>query len=124
MWEGSGFLSKKNFYKLDIGEYKLQRVINMDLLTLLNEVKIKFNMRDSLYTKKGEIYNNYLFDNTCFNKNGELPFSLTLFNKSKPELDNGLEGFKILKGTYEVKKNDNQYFLALKTINLKNIELK
>lgn len=124
VWEGSGFLSKKNFYKLDIEEYKLKRVINMDLLTLLNEVKIKFNIKDSLYTKKGEIYNNYLFDNTCFNENGELPFSLTLFNKSKPELDNGLEGFKILTGIYEVIKNDSQYFLALKTINLKTLEAK
>ena len=69
VWEGSGFLSKKNFYKLNTKQYKLERVIDLDFSTLLKKVKAKFNITDSLYTRKGEFYNNYLFDKTCFNEN-------------------------------------------------------
>ncbi|WP_378184176.1 hypothetical protein [Aquimarina sp. SS2-1] len=107
VWEGSGFLSKKNFYHLNTNDYSLDPVVETEFKTMLNDVKKRFKIKDSIYTRTGELYENYAFDKSCFNKNGELPFKLVLFNHDQPSLNKGLEGFKTLNGIYKFEKDDN-----------------
>ncbi|MBW1297004.1 hypothetical protein [Aquimarina litoralis] len=107
IWEGSGFLSKKNFYHLNQEEYTLNKVENVPVKNILQAVKTKFKIADSIYTRKGEFYKNFTFDKTCFNENNELPFSLVIYNHDNPNLNKGLEGFKTVKGVYTIEKEDN-----------------
>ncbi|WP_299248192.1 hypothetical protein [uncultured Aquimarina sp.] len=104
VWEGSGFLSKKNFYHLNKNDYSLDSVAEIELKTILSDVKKMFEIKDSIYTKTGEFYKNYSFDKTCFNENGELPFTMILYNYDKPKLNKGLEGFKTMNGLYRFEK--------------------
>ncbi|WP_299256749.1 hypothetical protein [uncultured Aquimarina sp.] len=119
VWEGSGFLSSKNFYHLNTNNYSLDRVAEVDHKNLLRIVKKRFNIEDSIYTKTGEFYKNYSFDKTCFNEKGELPFTVILYNYDQPELNKGLEGFKTMKGLYSFEK-EKGYILKPTKIELQN----
>ncbi len=45
---------------------------------------------------------------------GELPFTLIIFNQSNSDLNNGLEGFKKLKGVYKFnEKNTVKYMTKI-----------
>lgn len=119
IWEGSGFLSKKNFYHLNQQGYTLDKVENVPIENVLQAVKIKFKIKDSIYTRKGEFYKNFTFDETCFNENKELPFSLVIYNHDNPNLNKGLEGFKTVKGVYKFEK-EKDYILKPTLIDLKD----
>ena len=120
VWEGSGFLSKKRFYHLDSSKNVLEEVNVVDHINILKKVKKKFSIQDSIYTQKGEFYKDFLFDKNCFNSQGELPFTLIIFNQSNSDLNNGLEGFKKLKGVYKFKEKNNEYFLIPENLTLEN----
>lgn len=120
VWEGSGFLSKKRFYHLDNSKNVLEDVNVVDGIDILKKIKKKFSIQDSIYTRKGEFYKDFLFDKNCFNSQGELPFTLIIFNWSNSNLNNGLEGFKKLKGIYKFKKENNKYFLIPEKLTLEN----
>ncbi|WP_160112290.1 hypothetical protein [Aquimarina sp. AU58] len=120
VWEGSGFSSKKRFYHLNSNKNILEEVNVVDHIDILKKIKKKFSIQDSIYTRKGELYKDFLFDKNCFNSKGELPFTLIIFNQSNPDLNNGLEGFKKLKGVYKFEEKNNEYFLTLKNLTLEN----
>jgi len=120
VWEGSGFLSKKRFYHLDSSKNVLEEVNVIDGIDILKKVKKKFSIQDSIYTRKGEFYKDFLFDENCFNSQGELPFTLIIFNQSNSDLNNGSERFKKLKGIYKFKEENNDYFLIPENLTVEN----
>ncbi len=119
VWGGSGFLSEKHFFHLDKHKYTLNKVKNINIKNVLKAVKTKFDITDSIYIKKGEFYKNFAFDKTCFNENGELPFTMILYNYDKPKLNKGLEGFKTINGVYRFEKL-KRYTLKPTKIELKD----
>lgn len=120
VWEGSGFLSKKRFYHLNSNKNRLEKVNVVDQIHILKKIKKKFSIQDSIYTRKGELYKDFLFDKNCFNSKGELPFTLIIFNQSNTDLNNGLEGFKKIKGVYKFEEKNNEYFLTPENLTLEN----
>ncbi|WP_346883766.1 hypothetical protein [uncultured Algibacter sp.] len=117
-WDGTGYYSERMFYHLDTVNYKLTKVKGNSFLKLLKNVKNKYKIKDSLYTRNGMSYNNFAFDKSCFDKDGKLAFGITLYNHNKPELNDGLRGYKVLTGVYEFINKENGFYLEAKELKL------
>ncbi len=116
IWNGSGNLSEKHIYHINSDKLSLNKLKIISPNDKLESLKIKSNISDKLAFKKGEFYKNFGYDKSCFDDKGNLEFSLTIFNESKPELNNGLEGFKLLKGHYNIYFEDGQYIFGAKKL--------
>ncbi len=112
VYDGSGAHSTQHIYHINTKQNKLTPIDIEDITSIIHKV----NSTDSLYTKKGFLYKNGNFDKSCFTENGTLPFSLVLFNKHKPNMNNGLEGFGILNGIFEFKKQNNRFVFSAEEI--------
>ncbi len=118
VYDGSGAHSTQHIYHINTKQNKLTPIDIEDITTIIHKV----NSTDSLYTKKGFLYKNGNFDTSCFTENSTLPFSLILFNKYKPNMNNGLEGFGILNGIFVFKKQDNHFVFSAEEIKFTQIK--
>lgn len=119
-WSGSGNHSKKKFFHLDKTTHKADIINITTRREIIDQIKTKFSIRDSLYTRKGEIYKEQPKGKYFFDKHGNLPFTLIIFNHSNSDLNKGLEGFKKLKGVYKFEEKSNEYFLIPENLTLEN----
>ncbi|MBL4746628.1 MAG: hypothetical protein JKY08_09710 [Flavobacteriaceae bacterium] len=120
VWEGSGNLSKRKFYNLNTEDWSLKVVKDYKFENFFSLLKNSYGIKDSIYTKKGENYN--LKASGLFNNDGELPFYLTFFNYSNPNLNNGLKGCKTLTAKYTINKDSiGGYKLELIDVFLKGV---
>ncbi len=120
VYDGTGSNSKKHIYHFNRKQSNLVSVEIEDIKTIISKV----NSADSLYTRKGFLYNNQYFDKSCFTEKGTLPFSLILFNRNKPHMNNGLEGFGILKGVFEFKKQNNHFIFSAEKMKFQTRNIK
>ncbi len=109
IWEGSGNLSKRNIYRLDHETNKLNQVKDYPYRDIFSTVKEKFKINDSIFTMKGEFY-----ENGFFNSDGKLPFQLGIYKK-----DNGYRiMYKILYANYVFEEENGIYKLGLNNLKL------
>ncbi|WP_422089489.1 hypothetical protein [Tenacibaculum ovolyticum] len=119
-WSGSGNHSKKKFFHLNKTTHKADLISITTTKKIVDQLKTKFNIRDSLYTKKGYIYREQPKGKHFFDKHGNLPFALITFNHSNSDLNKGLEGFRKLKGVYKFEEKNNEYFMTPENLTLEN----
>ena len=117
-WPGSGNLSRQSFYR--ITNDRLMPILTKDQGSFLNEAKINTQIKDSLYTMKGEIYNGFGYGPEIISPKGGISFSKTVYNATNPELNIGREGYAWLSGVYRfVIENEKMIIVAKElTINL------
>ncbi|WBX76244.1 hypothetical protein PG911_16700 [Tenacibaculum ovolyticum] len=110
----------KKIFHLNKTTHKADLISITTKKEIVDQLKTKFNIRDSLYTKKGYIYREQPKGKHFFDKHGNLPFVLIIFNHSNSDLNKGLEGFRKLKGVYKFEEKNNEYFMTPENLTLEN----
>lgn len=108
-WHGSGNLNEKLFFHLNKKTLEINPVQITTVEDIITKTKKKFELTDSLFTRKGEWYHHSGANSKdIFDQNGNLSFHLMLYKKE--------DGYTIkkylLSGTYEFRRIHSIYTLV------------
>jgi len=121
VYSGTGFLSEKQCYHFNPYKSHVQKINTPNRKSIFDTAYKQFKITDSLYTRKGEFYTHFSFEEDIVDSKNEIPFQWILHNATKPHLNKGLEGFKSLKGVYFLRKEKDRYELDFKNLELIDI---